>query len=113
MKIRKSFPSKKQDKKETYSSFEGTPLVNFQPATEDEIRAMVLKYGIKCAPDDPIPAKLLKSTYEVFIPIWTELVNLSLSQGSMSCLKSGVLLPLLKDLDSILDRDIYIRTTVR
>ena len=105
--IRKSFPEKQQDTHETYTSFEGVPLMSFEPTTEDEIREIVLKYGIKCAPDDPIPVNLLKSTYEVFIPIWKELVNLSLSQGSMNCLKSGVLLPLLKDLDSILDRDVY------
>ena len=105
--IRKSFPTKQLDTKEIYKPFEGVPLLKFQSATEDEIQALVLQYGIKCAPDDPVPVKLLKSTYDVFIPIWTELVNLSLSQGSMNCLKSGVLLPLLKDLDSILDRDEY------
>ena len=107
IKIRESFPAKQEATKESYTPFQGVPLLKFEPATEDEIRAIVLQYGIKCAPDDPVPVKLLKSTYDVFIPIWTELVNLSLSQGSMDCLKSGVLLPLLKDLDSILDRDIY------
>ena len=105
--IRKSFPAKQTDPRVSYASFNGVPLLNFEPATEDEIRELVLKYGIKCAPDDPVPVKLLQTTYDVFIPIWTELVNLSLSQGSMDCLKSGVLLPLLKDLDSILDRDVY------
>ena len=105
--IRKSFPVIASETSGCYKTFDGVPLVNFAPATEDEIRSLILKYGIKCAPDDPVPAKLLQSTYEVFIPIWLELVNLSLSQGSMDCLKSGVLLPLLKDLDSILDRDVY------
>ena len=105
--IRKTFPAKQLNTKKTNTPFKGVPLLCFEPATEDEVREIVLKYGIKCAPDDPVPVKLLKSTYEVFIPIWTELANLSLSQASMDCLKSGVLLPLLKDLDSILDRDIY------
>ena len=105
--IRKQFPVKQTNPRESYTDFDGVPLMNFEPTTEDEIRGLVLKYGIKCAPDDPVPVKLLKTTYEVFIPIWTELVSLSLSQGSKECLKSGVLLPLLKDLDSIMDRDEY------
>ena len=104
-KIRDSFPAVRSQT-ETEDHFEGTPLVEFQPATEEEIRTIVLEYGIKCAPHDPVPANLLKSTYDVFVPIWTDLVNLSLSQGSMECLKSGVLLPLIKELSSITDTDV-------
>ena len=105
-KIRESFSSAGIEAA-TVESFEGTPLVEFKPATEEEIRSIILQYGIKCAPHDPIPVNLLKTTYEVFIPIWTELVNLSLSQGSMECLKSGVLLPLIKELNSITDIDVF------
>ena len=105
--IRNSFPERSTETDACTSPFNGTPLLSFEPATEDEITSIILKYGIKCSPDDPIPAKLLKSTYAVFIPIWLELVNLSLSEGSMDCLKSAVLSPLLKELDDIMDCDVY------
>ena len=41
------------------------------------------------------------------MPFWLELVNLSLEQGSIDFLKSAVVLPLLKGLDSILDSEIF------
>ena len=104
--IRKSFPPFCESG-ESVSTFTGEPLIQFEPATEDEVLSIIIEHGIKCAPDDPIPAKILKTTYKVFIPIWTELVNLSLSQGSMECLKGAVLLPLIKAMDSIMDCDVY------
>lgn len=104
--IRKSFPPSCKSG-ESVSTFTGEPLTQFEPATEDEVLSIIIKHGIKCAPDDPIPAKVLKTTYKVFIPIWTELANLSLSQGDMECLKGGVLLPLIKAMDSIMDCDVY------
>ena len=45
----------------------------------------------------------LRNYIDLFLPIWTELVNLSLAMGSMECLKSGVLVPLIKD--DIVDKD--------
>ena len=51
-------------------------LREFEPATEEEIREIVVEYGMKCSPEDPIPASLLKKTdLDVFIPIWTKLVS--------------------------------------
>ena len=106
-KIRKSFPEQNGTRRNVNAPFSGTPLTEFEPTTEDEITGLILKYGIKCAPHDPIPANVLKTTYSVFIPIWTDLVNLSLSSGSVECLKVGVLLPAIKELDDIMDCDTY------
>ena len=105
-KIRQSFP---ESGKSNFSSaaFSGTPLYEFEPTTEEEITSIILKYGIKCAPHDPIPVNILKTTYAVFIPIWKDLVNLSLTTGSMDCLKCGVLLPALKAMDDLMDSDLY------
>ena len=75
--------------------------------TPDEIRQLVLSYGIKCSPDGPIPSNVLKECIDTFIPIWTELVNISLTQGSMECLKGAILLPLIKDLDELMDKDSF------
>ena len=105
--IRSSFPPPCEQSGEAKRTFVGEPLVQFEPTNEDEITSIILKHGIKCAPDDPIPANILKTTYQVFIPVWMELVNLSLSQGSMDSLKGAVLLPLLKEMDKIMDSDIY------
>ena len=103
--IRKSFPPVSSPITER-SEYNGSFLSAFAPATEDEIRSLILTHGIKCSPDDPIPAKLLIPLVDTFVPIWTELVNLSLEQGSMDSLKCGVLAPLIKALDSSTDYDI-------
>ena len=98
--------------KETQSNFNAlqnadvsNKLLIFEAATSDEILQIVLSYGVKCSPEDPIPANPIKKNIDVFLPIWTKLVNLSLAEGSIDCLKSAVLLPLIKDIDNYMDRD--------
>ena len=105
--IRNQFPTSSEHTSNNIDTFTGTILETFEPATEDEIRSIIMEYGIKCSPEDPVPAKLLKNCYETFIPIWHDLVNLSLSQGSMDFLKSAVLRPLIKEMDSLMDSDVY------
>ena len=104
--IRKSFTSKVSS--DVNNSFHNNVniLEIFEPSTEDEIRSIVATYGINCSPDDPIPVQLLKDNIDVFIPIWLDLVNLSLNQGSMNCLKSAILTPLIKELDNLIDIDL-------
>ena len=63
-------------------------------------------YEIKSSPEDPIPAELLKKNLHIFIPIWLELVNLSLKEGSMESLKNAVVLPLIKEMDGVMDNDV-------
>ena len=103
-KIRESFPP--HSAKSTASEFTGTYLEEFKPATEEEIRTIIKDHGLKCSPEDPVPAQLLKTCTDMFIPIWLDLVNLSLEQGSIECLKSAVLLPLIKELDSAINTEI-------
>ena len=73
------------------------PIFEFELATTDELKQIVMMYGIKCSPDDPVPAFLLKENVDVFIPYWLEIVNLSLQVGSMDCLKIEVIIPSLVD----------------
>ena len=87
--------------------FSGVPLLVFRPATLEEIQSIISKHGLKCSPDDPLPRPLLEILSDILMPAWLELVNLSLEQGSMDCLKSAVILPLLKGLDSILDSEVF------
>lgn len=49
----------------------------------------------------------LKDNIDLLLPYWLELVNLSLSTGSIDCLKSAVITPLLKEADDILDSELY------
>ena len=80
-------------------------MSTFEPATLDEIVEIAKAYGIKCSPEDPIPASLLSSCIDTFAPYWLEIVNLSLQLGDMDGLKSAVLLPLIKELNSTVDTD--------
>ena len=59
----------------------------------------MLSYGGKCSPEN-----LLKKYLELFLPMWTKLVNLSLMEGSMKSLKCAASLPLIKDLDEYIDK---------
>ena len=79
------------------------PLAEFEQTTEEEISHITTTYGVKCSPEDPVPVNVLKGNLDVFIPIWKDLVNLSLSTGSIDCLKSSAVLPTIKELDEIMD----------
>ena len=82
-------------------------LYEFEPATVAELKQITSAYKVKCSPEDPIPSFLLKENIDVFIPYWLEIVNLSLEIGSMDSLKSAVIIPLIKDLGSLVDKDVF------
>ena len=103
--IRKNFPQNESTSRGV--EFSGETLDIFRPATLEEIQSIISNFGLKCSPEDPIPSKLLVIITDILMPVWLELVNLSLEQGSMECLKSAVVLPLLKGLDSLLDSEIF------
>ena len=105
--IRKTFPNESCSQNIDEYDTPLTKLSTFALATEGEVRQIVISFGIKCAPDDPIPSIILKTHLELFIPIWTKLVNMSLEQSSMDCLKDAVLLPLIKQLDDVMDKEKY------
>ena len=69
--------------------------------------SIVKSNGIKCSPEDPVPASLLSSSIDTFAPFWLEIVNLSLQVGSMEGMVNAVVLPLIKDLSSLVDTDQY------
>ena len=104
--IRKAFPSQPLSS-DVISNFDQTHVLStFEPATVEEIKLVISTRGINCSPDDPVPIALLKNNLDTFVPIWLELVNLSLRQGSMECLKNAVVRPLIKELDDVIDRDV-------
>ena len=82
-------------------------LDTFDPVTEDELRAIVMSYGINCSPEDSIHVTLVAQNVDILLPFWLELVNLSLTMGSMDCLKSAIIIPLLKELDDFIDTEVF------
>ena len=91
--IRKSFVTINDEICHT-SPFPGDiPLTSFEPTTVDELKSIILTYDVNCSPEDPIHVTLLKNNLDFFIPIWMDIVNFSLSQGSIECLKKRHLEP--------------------
>lgn len=78
----------------------------FDYTTTDEVLQIIMSYGIKCSSEDPLTVELMKSNLDYLIPIWVQLINISLEEGSLECLKSAVILPLIKELDAFVDTDI-------
>ena len=72
-------------------------LDTFELSSDLEITEIISEHGFKCSFTDPLPADVLKCHVNFLIPIWTSLVNLSLSTGSIDgILKESVISPLLK-----------------
>ena len=80
------------------------PLSKLEPATADEIREIIKSFPIKCSPDDPLPASVVKET--LLITYWVEIMNLS-EMSSMESLKKAVIFPLIKGLGSLVDKEIF------
>ena len=90
-------------------------LTNFSPTTEEELRKIISEHGVKCSPEDPLPAEVLTANLDTFLPFWVEIVNLSLGIGRMDKVKSAVILPPIKELNSLTDTEEYknLQTSVK
>ena len=72
-------------------------LKNFQPATEEEIRKIILASSSASCNLDPIPTPLLKICVEELLPTITKIVNASLSSCTLpDSMKEALVTPLLK-----------------
>ena len=79
-------------------------LTNFEKATENEIKKIILPTKPTTCALDPISSKLIKECIDSLLPVITHIVNLSLSQGIMPVsLKKAVVKPLLKKINLILE----------
>ena len=85
--------------------FQGQRLNQFEPTTVEELEKIIKEYGIKTSVEDPMPAELIKSSLDIVLPVYRDLINKSLSEGTMDTVKSQVIDPLIKKLG--LDIDIY------
>lgn len=95
--IRAAFPSNAQQIQDLPPNRDILPMESLAPATQDEVRRLILTSPTKSSVLDPIPTTLLKSCIDVLIAPITSLINMSLAEGSVPpVFKSAVVTPLLK-----------------
>ena len=104
-KLRESIPPSTEKEIPRLSNYEGEKLEMFALTNAEEVREILTDYGIKTSCEDPLPVGVLKQVIDETIPVLVELVNKSLSEGSMEGIKSSVMDPLLKKFN--LDSEIY------
>ncbi|XP_064622629.1 uncharacterized protein LOC135484864 [Lineus longissimus] len=98
-KIRETLNTAQDDCSETADELpEGvTPLSAFPPATEEEVRRIVMKSPSKSCELDPVPTWLLKLCIDELLPILTAIINASLKASCVPrAFKSALIRPLLK-----------------
>ncbi len=72
-------------------------LTDFQPATEDEVKRLIMDSASKSCSLDPIPTTLLKDCITLLLPLITNIVNLSMSTSDVpENMKEAIILPLIK-----------------
>jgi len=58
--------------------FEGQPLTKLAPATQDEVRTIIVKSASKSYELDPLPTYMLKEVLKYLLPLITAITNKSL-----------------------------------
>lgn len=103
-KIRNTIP-KNSSYVSVMKKFDGEKLSVFEPTTDEELKLIIRKYGVKASAEDPIPTNVLNTIIDEMFPLYKALVNKSLSEGSMKSIKHSVIDPLLKK--DGLDSEVY------
>ncbi|XP_062616752.1 uncharacterized protein LOC134278448 [Saccostrea cucullata] len=79
------------------NEFTGVHLHTFEPASQDQIRAIILSASPKSCELDPMPSFLLKSCLDSCLAMVTDIINHSLNQSVVpSSFKQAVVRPLIK-----------------
>ncbi|KAL5260539.1 hypothetical protein ACHWQZ_G010621, partial [Mnemiopsis leidyi] len=82
----------------SYTHTENTQLwQTFEPVTMEELNKIIDDAGMKCSPSDILPLSLLKDNLPILLPLILQIVNVSLSHGSMEGVKLADIIPLLKN----------------
>ena len=72
-------------------------LSNFKSLSEHQVEKLILNLSKKSCSLDPMPTKLLLQCIDILIPVFTSLINLSLSTGHFPMQwKNALITPLLK-----------------
>jgi len=82
----------------SYSVDSTTTFSEFIPVTEQQLAKLISNTASKSCSLDPVPAVVLKNCFDLLLPVFTKIVNLSLVSCTVpSCLKVAVLDPRLKN----------------
>ena len=88
-------------------NFTGAPLTKFDPATLSELKEVLTESTIKTSSNDPFPLDVTKENMDILLPHILNIVNLSLSSGSIDGLKTAHISPLIKgstlDIDKLIN----------
>ena len=77
--------------------FNGQPMRTFTPATQEEIRKIILKASSKSCELDPLATHLLKDCLEHLLPLIIAKINGSLTESKVPLsFKKAIVRPLLK-----------------
>jgi len=77
--------------------FDGQPMTTFTPATQKEIRKIIMNAPSKSCELDPLPTHLLKDCLEHLLPLITAIINGSLTESKVPLsFKKAIVRPLLK-----------------
>ena len=82
----------------SFDIFSGNALLDsFAPVSEEKVKKIILKSPSKYCDLDPIPSSLLNSCIDELVPSITNIINTSLSSGSVpESFKTALVKPLLK-----------------
>ena len=81
----------------SFDIYDGPFLSSFQPVSANEVHDLIISMPTKSCVLDPMPTFLIKKYLDVLIPLITDIVNSSLSAGTVPCqFKQAVVIPLLK-----------------
>lgn len=98
--IRKKIPTIDSSDSDSFdfnhSTFNGTPLAEFDPVTVDELRGLLKNKVIKTAYNDVLPRVIMKKVFDKLLPYICDLINLSLRTGTMDGVKEATIVPILK-----------------
>ena len=95
--IRDSFGSQESTSQLVPVSFSGKVLSDFELVTVNDMKCLIMEHGVKCSIADVLPADLINEHLDLFLPVWTDLVNASLTEGTMDGLKTAIVKPLVKE----------------
>ena len=83
----------------SYELFCGEALYDFELTDIQEIKSIIAEHGVKCSTADILPANLIHENLDLFLPLWVDLVNASLKEGSIEGLKLANINPTIKQYD--------------
>ena len=79
------------------TAYQSAELCEFQPASADDIRRIIVQSSSKSCELDPMPTNLLNDNIDTLAPIITDIINTSLQSGVvLAAMKHAIVTPIIK-----------------